>query len=216
MHPKEAYRQKTGTGRLAALSLINSEIIIGVDFSLNKRLNRLISGEGDCAQYYPVLLFPSKDAYFTDTPSFREVIGTKKLLVILVDATWYLAEKILKLSTNLKHLPKLSFKNEYRSQFNIKLQPDPVCLSTIESSHYLIEELKTAGIVNPTVDQSGLMKVFHQMVKFQQLCTQSRHEEEAYSRHPELFTRNNTTSEMGRFPSLRGDRTPLIKRDDFS
>jgi hypothetical protein len=43
----------------------------------------------------------------------------------------------------------------------------------------LIEELKNAGIVNPAVDQSGLMEVFHQMVQFQQLCTQSRHEAEA-------------------------------------
>ena len=28
MHPKEAYKQKTGTGRLASLSLKNSEILI--------------------------------------------------------------------------------------------------------------------------------------------------------------------------------------------
>lgn len=188
MHPKEAYRQKTGTGRLASLSLIDSEIIIGVDFTHNKRLNLLISGEGEFADYFPVILFPSSDAYFTDSPAFREVIGTKKLLVILVDATWYLAQKILKLSSNLKPLPKLSFKNEYRSQFHIKLQPDPVCLSTIECSYYLIEELKAAGIVNPAVDQSGLMNVFHQMVEFQQLCTQSRQEAEAMEEHPDLFS----------------------------
>ena len=28
MHPKEAYKQKTGTGRLAALSLAGAEIIV--------------------------------------------------------------------------------------------------------------------------------------------------------------------------------------------
>jgi DTW domain-containing protein len=188
MHPKEAYRQKTGTGRLASLSLIDSEIIVGIDFTLNKRLNSLISGVGEFANFFPVVLFPSKDAYFTDSPAFRQVVGTKKLLVILVDATWYLAQKILKLSSNLNPLPKLSFKNEYRSQFFIKLQPHPVCLSTIECSYYLIEELKAACIVNPTVDQSGLMKVFHQMVGFQQLCTQSRHEAEAIEKHPDLFS----------------------------
>lgn len=188
MHPKEAYRQKTGTGRLASLSLIDSEIIIGVDFTNNKRLNLLISGEGEFACYFPVVLYPSRDAYFTDSPAFREAIGNKKLLIILVDATWYLALKMLKLSTNLKPLPKLSFRNQYRSQFHIKLQPDPVCLSTIESAYYLIEELKTAGMANPAVDQSGLMKVFHQMIKFQQLCTQSRHEEEALEQYPDLFS----------------------------
>lgn len=187
MHPKEAFKQKTGTGRLASLSLIDSEIIIGIDFTLNARLNALISGQGEFAQYFPVVLYPSKDAYFTDTPSFRESIGSKKLLVIVVDATWFFAHKMVLLSTNLHALPKLSFKNEYRSQFIIKLQPDPACLSTIESSFYLIEELKKAGIAHREADQSGLMNIFHQMVEYQLLCTQSRHEEEAAELNPELF-----------------------------
>jgi len=188
MHPKEAFKQKTGTGRLASLSLIDSEIIIGIDFTHNKHLNSMINGVDAYAQYFPVLLYPSKDAYFTDTPAFRDVLATKKLLVILIDATWYLAQKMLKLSTNLDPLPKLSFKNNYRSQFEIKLQPDPACLSTIESSYYLIEELKTAGIANSQTDQSGLMKVFRKMVKYQQLCTQSRHEAIALEQHPDLFS----------------------------
>ncbi len=188
MHPKEAYRQKTGTGRLASLSLIDSEIIIGIDFTYNKRLNALISGEGEYAQYFPVVLYPSKDAYFTDTPAFRQAIGNKKLLVILVDATWFFAQKMVNASANLKPLPKLSFKNEYRSQFIIKKQPAPACLSTIESSFYLIEELKSAGIANPAADVSGLMNVFHQMVEFQQSCTQTRHEEEAAKQFPDLFS----------------------------
>lgn len=173
MHPKEAYRQKTGTGRLAALSLVDSEIIIGVDFTHNNRLNALLSREGEFANYFPVVLFPSRTAFFTDSPAFRESVGTKKLLIILVDATWHLALKMVRLSTNLKPLPKLSFKNEYRSQFHIKHQPNPAYLSTIECSYYLIEELKTAGMIAATVDPSGLMKVFHEMVAFQQSYTET-------------------------------------------
>ena len=46
MHPKEAYRQRTGTGRLANISLIDSEIIVGIDFTDNARLNELIGGTG--------------------------------------------------------------------------------------------------------------------------------------------------------------------------
>ncbi|MGE5671453.1 MAG: tRNA-uridine aminocarboxypropyltransferase [Fibrobacterota bacterium] len=187
MHPKEAFKQKTGTGRLTSLSLIDSEIIIGTDFSRNKRVNALISGVGEFAMYYPVLLFPSKDASFADTTSFSQSIGSKKLLVILIDATWFLAQKMLKFSKNLTHLPKLSFKNEYRSQFHIKLQPDPSYLSTIESTYYLINELKAAGIARADADTSGLMNVFQKMVTFQQRCTQMRHEEEAMAIHPELF-----------------------------
>ena len=45
MHPKEAYKQKTGTGRLAHLTLEDSEIIVGVDFTDNPRLNTLITDE---------------------------------------------------------------------------------------------------------------------------------------------------------------------------
>lgn len=187
MHPKEAFKQKTGTGRLTALSLIDSEIIIGTDFTRHKRVNALISGVGEFAQYYPVLLFPSKDACFADTPSLRQAIGSKKLMVLLVDATWFLAQKMLKFSKNLMHLPKLSFKNEYRSQFHIKLQPDPSYLSTIESTCYLINELKTAGIARSDADPAGLMSVFQKMVTFQQRCTQMRHEEETIALHPELF-----------------------------
>jgi DTW domain-containing protein YfiP len=185
MHPKEAFKQKTGTGRLASLSLVDSEIIIGIDFSRNERLNKLISGKGEYAGYFPVVLYPSKNAYFTDSSEFRENLGQKKLLVIVVDATWFFAGKMVKLSTNIQQLPKVSFKNEYRSQFIIKEQPDPACLSTIESAYYLIEELKLAGIVMRDVDQSGLMNVFHRMVEFQQLCTQSRHETEAAELYPE-------------------------------
>lgn len=187
MHPKEAFKQKTGTGRLTSLSLIDSEILIGIDFTNNERLNNLISGKGNFANYFPVLLYPSKKAYFTDTPKFRELIKDHILLVILIDATWFFAQKMVHLSKNLHSLPKLSFNKEYRSQFTIKKQPHPACLSTIESTYYLIEELKFAGITNPSIDQSGLMKVFHQMIDFQQNCMQNRHEAEAAIQYPDLF-----------------------------
>ena len=54
MHPKEAYKQKTGTGRLAHLTLEDSEIIVGVDFTDNPRLNTLITDE----KYFPVVMYP--------------------------------------------------------------------------------------------------------------------------------------------------------------
>jgi DTW domain-containing protein YfiP len=135
MHPKEAYKQKTGTGRLTALSLKDAEIIIGIDFTDNARLNELISGAngtfapdgsagyGEGAQYFPVVLYPSKDAYFTDSPEFRGAIGGKKLLVIVVDATWFFARKMVFLSKNLHTLPKLSFRKEYRLTSNSRSNP---------------------------------------------------------------------------------------------
>lgn len=193
MHPKEAFKQKTGTGRLAALSLKDSEIIIGIDFTKNERLNELISaqnnqpGYGDGRGYMPVVLYPAQDAYFTDSPNFRTTLGTRKLLVIVVDATWFFAHKMILLSKNLHALPKLSFRNAYRSQFRIKRQPQPACLSTIESAYYLLEELKTASIAKHSADTTGLMDVFRKMVDYQLECQQERQEGEAAELYPVLF-----------------------------
>jgi DTW domain-containing protein YfiP len=190
MHPKEAYQQKTGTGRMAALSLKDSEIIVGIDFTENDRLNELIHAR----DYYPVVLYPARDAFFTDSEPFRAAIGNRQLLVIVVDATWFFARKMVKLSRNLHALPKLSFKQEYRSRFEFKKQPSPACLSTIESSYYLLEELKASGIARPTADVSGLMSVFRTMVRFQLAREQERHIAIAKELNPELF---------GEYPSNR-------------
>jgi DTW domain-containing protein len=179
MHPKEAFHQKTGTGRLAALSLIDSEIIIDIDFTENERLNELLSGEGAGEGFFPVIMYPAHDAYFTDTPKFRTDIGNKKLMVILVDATWFFARKMLRLSKNLQALPKLSFKNAYRSQYQFKRQPAPECLSTIETAYYLINELIDSKIAKASADPAELMVTFKKMVQRQLDRQQEREEAEA-------------------------------------
>lgn len=195
LHPKEAYHQKTGTGRLAAISLSGAEIVVGIDFTDNARVNELISGRdgsaayGDGAGYYPVVLYPAENSLSADSPALRAALGTRKLLVVVIDATWFFARKMLKASVNLAGLPTVSFRAEYRSVFEIKRQPAPECLSTIESAHYLIRELKAAGIANPLADESGLMRVFREMVRYQLAREQERHEEEAAALYPDLFDR---------------------------
>ena len=58
MHPKEAYHQRTGTGRLTALCLKDSEILIGVDFTNDPKLNALLENPA----YQPVMLYPGDEA----------------------------------------------------------------------------------------------------------------------------------------------------------
>lgn len=166
MHPQEAYKQKTGTGRLASLSITDSEIIIDSSFNNNKRVQELLL----MSDYYPMILYPAKDAIPAESLDFKEVIGKKTLLVFLVDATWALAKKMLHRSSSLKTLPKLTFSNEYRSKFSIKTQPKDFCLSTIETSYYLIKELKKSGLCPKTTDASNLLDIFNKMVKFQKNC----------------------------------------------
>ena len=195
MHPKEAYRQKTGTGRLSALSLAGSEILVGINFDGNARLAELTSardgrgGYGDGAGFYPVVLYPSPNARRSGDPAFREALAGRRLLVIILDATWFFARKMLIASTCLRDLPCLSFGAGYRSEFRIKRQPAPECLSTIESAAYLIRELKSAGLASPAADENRLLDLFRKMVDIQIEAEQARHEEMAAELRPDLFKR---------------------------
>ena len=49
-HPMEAKKEKNGSGRVAHLSLSNSEIVVGVDFTDDPRVNELIAGSSDLAE----------------------------------------------------------------------------------------------------------------------------------------------------------------------
>ncbi len=172
MHPKEAYKQKTGTGRLAHLSLPNSEIIIGIDFTENKRLNSLLTD----TQYFPILLYPGEDALTAKSEILKTVTIEKKLLVIVVDATWLIARKMMKLSKNLQTLQKISFLPSagYHSQFSFKRQPAADYLSTIESCYYLLNEFKQNNIEDNKTSFEPLMDIFKQMVNFQLESHQKR------------------------------------------
>lgn len=169
MHPKEAYHQKTGTGRLAHLTLQDSEIFVGLDFSHSNHFQELINSP----EYYPVLLYPGENAWTANQIEFKNNILNKKLLVILIDSTWFFAKKIIRLNPFLLNLPQLSFNNGYRSEFRFKTQPALECLSTIESCYYLINELKSAKIISEC-DPQPLMDIFRKMVNFQLQAEEER------------------------------------------
>ncbi|MEA3330367.1 MAG: tRNA-uridine aminocarboxypropyltransferase, partial [Campylobacterota bacterium] len=56
MHPKEFKKVKNNTGHFTHLSLDNSELFIGVDFSNHKRIDEII------ATHESFILFPSLQA----------------------------------------------------------------------------------------------------------------------------------------------------------
>lgn len=184
MHPKEAYKQRTGTGRLAHLSLPDSEIIVGINFNESRRLQTLLADP----QYFCCVLYPGEDAWCVSDDGvgsmgrqhLSQVMATgKKLLVIVVDATWPCAKKMVKLSTCLHGLQKISFSAGYRSEFTFKREPQPDYISTIESCYYLIKEMQAAGLCAAGTaenDPDPLMNVFRRMVAFQ-LDSQKEREE---------------------------------------
>lgn len=184
MHPKEAYKQKTGTGRLASLSLSDSQIIIGIDFTDNKQLNDLLTDP----QYFPILLYPGKDALTAKSDVLKNEAAHKKLLVIVIDATWLIAKKMMKLSKNLQVLQKISFlpSSGYHSQFLFKRQPAADYLSTIESCYYLLNEFKQNSLENTSTSFEPLMDIFHKMVNFQLESHKEREKQGLPSRYQNL------------------------------
>ena len=163
MHPKEAKKQKTGTGRLAHLCLPESEIFVGIDFTNNKQLNDLLQNP----KYYPVLMYPSDNAVNASSESLAVELKDKILMPIIIDSTWFCSRKILKTSKNLMTLPRFSFMNQYKSVFTFKTEPKEYCVSTIETCYYLINELKEQKLVNINCDTKPLMNVFTKMIEFQ-------------------------------------------------
>ena len=162
MHPKEFRRQRTGTGYLSHLCLKDSEVIVGLDFSKNARLQELLADP----EYFTALMYPGEDALTPQTITNTMEPG-KKLLLLILDATWFCAKKMIEHNPFLLELPKLSFQGSYRSIFTFKREPSPECISTIECCYYIIKEFQQAGVVAAEIDPEPLMNIFKAMIKLQ-------------------------------------------------
>lgn len=164
MHPKEAHKQKSGTGRLCHLALKNSRLHVGVDFTHDREVRALIEDP----EYTSVLLFPGPQAVNLSQEGYRSLTGHRgKLQVFVVDGTWPLAGKILRLSENLRALPTVSFTPRQPSNFKFKKQPQAEYLSTLESIQLLLELGQEQGIeiVHRNIEQ--LPKIFERLVQIQ-------------------------------------------------
>ena len=163
MHPKEYIKEKNGTGHMTQLQLENSEIIVGVDFTNNKRVNELLTKEKSAS----FLLYPGKDNFNLSVRSSSEInsfIGNNANIFIL-DGTWPCARKMLSLSKNLQNLKRVSFDNKIESKFIIKQQPAPLCLSTIESVYTVLNLLKDGNLEQCQTE--GFLLPFEKMISYQ-------------------------------------------------
>ena len=163
MHPKEYKKEKNGTGHMTTLQLENSEIIVGVDFTNNNRVNELLTKENSSS----FLLYPGKDNFnlsVRKSSELRPFMGENPNLFIL-DGTWPCARKMLKLSKNLQQLKRVSFDNEIKSKFIFKQQPEPLCLSTIESVYTVINLLKEGALEQ--CDTKDFLLPFEKMIEYQ-------------------------------------------------
>lgn len=163
MHPKEAKKNRTGTGRIATACLENAEILMGLDFSQNKRLQELLHDD----RYYPMMMFPGPNAWNAKKEGFKENLNGKIPMPIILDSTWWCAKKLIKLNPWLLDLPQLSFYGDYRSIYTFKKEPEPEYISTLESCYYLIKEFQENNITDKNVNPEPMMDAFKEMIRFQ-------------------------------------------------
>jgi DTW domain-containing protein YfiP len=181
MSPKEFKIEKSNTGRLTHLCLPNSELHMGTEYDRDESVQAILND----SQHYCVLLYPGKTATDlsnpAESPRFESEIGQRKLVVILIDATWRDARKIHRLSPSLQRLPCVRFTPSTPSRFIIKKQPRADCLSTLEATHELLLLLSRAGL-DQYPEPKQLLDVFQRMQDFQIQCARDP-SKKGYHRH---------------------------------
>jgi DTW domain-containing protein YfiP len=162
MHPKEYKYIKNNTGRLTHLSLENSKLFVGVDFSNHNHVNALIEDTNN----HCVILYPSNDSICINEEKLE--LDGKNLVIFIIDATWDSAKPILRLSKNLHNLPRISFTHTKTSAYSFKRQPFVEALSTMESTGCVLEILKKQDLESISFKElENFLNPFKEMIKFQ-------------------------------------------------
>ncbi len=181
MHSLEA-RHPVGTGRMAHRCLANSILWVDSYFSPSKNLENLLQNN----KISPVLLFPGPTSLNLSQISPTERLNIfsegKEAVVIVLDATWEIAKKMLHHTPSLQKIPRMSFSARKESGFLVRKQPHPQCLSTIEAIHETLRLLNEGENHGAPHDFDFLLEVFDEMVQ-KQLQFRVRSAEEGPSRH---------------------------------
>ena len=171
MSQKEFKEEKAGTGRLTKLSLANSELHMARSkgFDDHEAVQAVLRDPRN----YCVLLYPGATATNLSVPLqvpvFTAAQGDRRQVVILIDATWGGARKLLNNSKSLQRLPRIMFTPSAPSRFVIKQQPQEGCLSTLEATHELLLVLAQTGLDNYQ-RPAQLLDIFQRMQEFQLKC----------------------------------------------
>jgi hypothetical protein len=150
-----------GTARMAHLSLPNSELHLGVDFSGHVRLAELTAHPERVA-----VLFPGEGAM---TPEQLRERAPETL--IIVDGTWPLAKKVVTSNPVLAALPRVGFTPRRPSNYRIRAEPAEHCVSTIEAVVEILGQLEGD---QPRFDT--MLRAFEYMVDTQLACQERRTE----------------------------------------
>lgn len=175
IHPKEIKRRRITTGRMAHLCLRHSHLWMGHLFDDDARVNAILADP----HRHSVLLYPGPRSANLTAMSIEGVRSfvpaNKRLTVFVIDGTWSTAKKTVNQSANLRRLPRFTFAQRGPSQFRVRLQPRPECLSTIEAIHHAAELLGPAVGLDPAARQPDqLLAVFSKVVERELLLAGDR------------------------------------------
>lgn len=187
IHPIEV-RRRIATGRMAHLCLENSEIIRGLDYTNDYRVNEILNNpQNECVVLYPGrnsinLTAPesvdSPKLNQNSAPAIKHQVFSpdKTPVVFVIDGTWATSRKMIRLSKNINTLKRICFTPITPSNFRVRKQPKPNCLSTIEAIFFTINLLADqVGFDLESGLQSNLTTVFDKMVERQiEFIKQSR------------------------------------------
>lgn len=162
MHPMEFKKEKVGTGRFSHLILKNSEVIVDINFDENLRFKEIL----DDPDYESFLLYPGFKTIDLGTSELKNTVK-KSPQFFVIDGTWPCAKKMMKLTKTLHNVPRVSFHSDKVSEFKVKHQPMPGCLSTVESIHQVITDLNRQGLEDTGNAHENLMDVFRYTVNQQ-------------------------------------------------
>lgn len=165
IHPVEAKR-RIATGRMSHLSLKNSHLIQGQDYSKNDLVNELLAD----THYNSFILYPGHDSKDISlmSASEKQNLCAKKMRVFVIDGTWATARKMIRQSKNLHALPRLCFVPNRPSNFRVRKQPRANCYSTIEAIHHTIELVgESQGFAVHEREHDKLLSTFNYMVETQ-------------------------------------------------
>lgn len=154
-HPMEA-RNTISTARIVHLSLPGSRLFIGVDFTENTALRCCLAGAPG-----PIyLVYPERGA-----PEVAELAAREghwpgpEPTFVLIDGTWAQARKIKNQNPILAGLPRVALAPDRTSNYRIRKQPRPQCLSTVEATELLLSRLE-----GPRSRYRPMLDVFDRMI----------------------------------------------------
>lgn len=202
MHPMEFKKEKVGTGRFSHLILENSKIFVDVGFDQNHDFIKVLQDP----EYNSFVLYPGEETVNLSAELVPAELTQKKNQFIVIDGTWPCAKKMMKLSKCLHHLPRVSFNTQRISEFKVKHQPLPGCLSTVESIHQVILDLNRFQLENTQNAENNLIEVFRKTVE-QQIELAEDPTRQGYRKKPFSIPENRKISKkwQNRLLFFKGD-----------